>query len=148
MSDWRPDGPRDVLLVEDNYGDVRLTQEAFKGGYANICLHVVKDGVEALEFLRREDKFSDAVRPDLILLDLNLPRMDGRQVLADIKTDPALKSIPVIVLTTSNSPMDIKESYGHHANSYVTKPHDLKEFFKVIRALEDFWLRLVKLPPK
>lgn len=148
MMDNTPDGPRDILLVEDNEGDVRLTQEALKGHLLNIRLHVVNDGVEALAFLRHTEKYADAVRPDIILLDLNLPKLDGRAVIAEIKKDPVLMSIPVIVLTTSNSPMDIKRCYDQHANCYVTKPHDLKEFFRVIRALEDFWLKLVKLPPK
>jgi CheY-like chemotaxis protein len=138
--------PIEILLVEDNPGDVRLTLEALKEGKVLNKLHVVKDGVEAIEFLNRQKKFSKAVRPDLILLDLNLPKKDGREVLAEIKNDPNLRRIPVVVLTTSKSEQDILESYDQHANCYITKPVDLNQFMEVIRSIEDFWLTIVNLP--
>ena len=136
----------DILLVEDNPGDVRLTQEALLEGKVKNRLYIAKDGVEAIEFLRREGNFHDAVRPDLILLDLNLPRKDGRQVLQEIKSDPALRVIPVVVLTTSEAEEDILKSYDLHANCYITKPVDLEQFLKIVQMIEDFWLSVVKLP--
>ena len=139
--------PIEIFLVEDNPGDVRLTQEAFKEGKVRNNLSVVEDGLEALAFLRREGKYVGAPRPDLILLDLNLPRMDGRTVLAPIKEDPNTKSIPVIILTTSKAEEDIVRTYNLHANCYITKPVDLDQFIRVVRCIEDFWLTIVKLPP-
>jgi CheY-like chemotaxis protein len=140
--------PVEILLVEDNPGDVRLTQEAFKEGKVRNNLHVAVDGVEAMAFLRREGKYADAVRPDIILLDLNLPKKDGREVLAEIKGDLELKRIPVVVLTTSEAEQDILRAYGLHANCYITKPVDLDQFMSVIQSIEDFWLTVVKLPPE
>ena len=138
--------PVEVLLVEDNPGDVRLTLEALKDGKVNNHLSVVEDGVEALAFLRREGKYADASRPDLILLDLNLPKKDGREVLAEIKTDEDLKRIPVVVLTTSKAEEDILKTYNLHANCYITKPVDFDQFVIVVRLIEDFWFTIVKLP--
>jgi CheY-like chemotaxis protein len=134
------------LLVEDNPADVRLTQEAFCEGKILNNLIVAKDGVEALEFLHRRGKYAGAARPDLILLDLNLPRKDGREVLAEIKSDPALRRIPVVVLTTSRAEMDIVKSYNLHANCYVVKPVDLDQFCGVIKSIDNFWLTAVTLP--
>jgi CheY-like chemotaxis protein len=136
----------EILLVEDNAGDARLTIEAFKDGKVLNNLTVVRDGVEALAYLRRQEPFTDAVTPDLILLDLNLPRMDGRQLLAAIKGDDQLMRIPVVVLTTSGSQDDIARAYGSHANCYITKPVDLDQFLRVMNTIETFWLSLVKLP--
>jgi len=136
----------EILLVEDNPGDVRLTIEGLNEGKVRNNLHVARDGVEALEFLRRQERFADAVRPDLILLDLNLPRMDGREVLAEIKSDADLKTIPVVVLTTSRAEQDILHSYQLQANCYITKPVDLEQFITVVRSIEDFWLTIVTLP--
>ena len=138
--------PIEILLVEDNPGDVRLTQEAFKEGKVRNKLHVVWDGIEAMAFLRREDKFADAPHSDLILLDLNLPKKDGREVLAEIKQDPDLKRIPVVILTTSKAEEDILRTYDLHANCYITKPVDLEQFIKVVKSIEEFWLTVVKLP--
>jgi CheY-like chemotaxis protein len=138
--------PLDILLVEDNPADVRLTQEAFTEGKILNNLMVVRDGVEALEFLRRRGKYAGAIRPDLILLDLNLPRKDGREVLAEIKADPALMRIPVVVLTTSRAETDVVKSYNLHANCYVVKPVDLGQFVDVIKAIDNFWLTAVTLP--
>ena len=138
--------PVEILLVEDNPGDVRLTREALREGKVHNVLHVARDGVEALRFLRREDEYADAVRPDLILLDLNLPRKDGREVLQDVKADPALRNIPVVVLTSSQAEQDIARAYDLHANCYVTKPVDLDQFIHVVRTIEDFWFTIVKLP--
>jgi chemotaxis family two-component system response regulator Rcp1 len=138
--------PIDILLVEDNPGDVDLTIEALKDGKVRNRLSVVEDGVEAMAFLRREGKYADAPRPDVILLDLNLPRKDGREVLAEIKADEQLRRIPVVVLTTSSSEQDILKSYDLHANCYVTKPVDLEQFLEVVKAIEGFWLTIVKLP--
>jgi two-component system, chemotaxis family, response regulator Rcp1 len=138
--------PIEILLVEDNPADVRLTQEALKEGKVRNNLHVARDGVEAIEFLRRSGKFADATRPDLILLDLNLPRKDGREVLADIKADPELQAIPVVVLTTSAAEADIFKSYKLHANCYITKPVDLEQFVQVVKSIDDFWLTVVRLP--
>jgi CheY-like chemotaxis protein len=145
----RPTGrPIEILLVEDNPGDVRLTVEGLNEGKVHNNLHVAKDGVEALAFLRRERDYSDAVRPDLILLDLNLPRKDGREVLAEIKADPDLKTIPVVVLTTSRAEQDVLQSYQLQANCYITKPVDLEQFIHVVKSIEDFWLTVVTLPRK
>lgn len=140
--------PVDILLVEDNAGDVRLTVEAFKSIQFPHVLHTAKDGVEALSFLRRNATDFSAPRPDLILLDLNLPRKDGREVLAEIKTDPVLKHIPVVVLSTSGSEEDILRSYHLQANCYIQKPIVLSEFFLVIRRLVEFWFGCVHLPSK
>jgi CheY-like chemotaxis protein len=136
----------EVLLVEDSPGDVRLTREAFKNAKVHVNLHVAADGTEAMAFLRREGKYADAPRPDLILLDLNLPKKDGREVLKEIKESPALKSIPVVILTTSASDVDILRSYLLHANCYISKPVDLSGFLKVVKSIDDFWLSVVKLP--
>ncbi|MDM8535378.1 response regulator [Desulfobacterales bacterium HSG17] len=136
-----------ILLVEDNPGDIRLTQEALKEGKILNTLHVAEDGVKAMAFLLREGQYSNAVRPDLILLDLNLPRKDGREVLAEIKNHEELKRIPVVVLTTSQSEEDILNTYNLHANCYISKPVDLDSFLNVIQSIENFWLKIVKLPP-
>src|SRR5580693_7185229 len=138
--------PIEVLLVEDSPGDVRLTREAFKEAKVLINLNVAMDGMEAMAFLGREGKHADAPRPDLILLDLNLPKKDGREVLAELKESPALKSIPVVILTTSASEGDIHGSYQLHANCYITKPVDLDGFLKVVKSIDSFWLSVVKLP--
>ncbi len=135
-----------VLLVEDNPGDVRLTREALKEAKVNNQLHVAEDGVEAMNFLQRKGEYSDAPRPDLILLDLNLPKKDGREVLEEIKQDPELKRIPVVVLTTSQAEEDILRSYNLHANCYVSKPVDLDQFINIVKSIEDFWLTIVRLP--
>jgi CheY-like chemotaxis protein len=136
----------EILLVEDNPADVRLTKESFKEAKVRNKLHVVKDGVEAMAFLRQEGRYADAPRPDLILLDLNLPKKDGREVLGEIKTDEDLRGIPVVVLTVSKADEDILKAYNHHANCYVTKPIDLEGFIKVVKSIEEFWLTIVKLP--
>jgi len=138
--------PVQILLVEDNAGDVGLTIEALKEAKMQNKLTVVKNGIEALALLRRQGQYAHATRPDLILLDLNLPRKDGRKVLAEIKTDDTLKHIPVIILTTSEDEQDVLESYNLHANCYIVKPLDLDRFITVIQAIEDFWLRIVALP--
>jgi two-component system, chemotaxis family, response regulator Rcp1 len=138
--------PLEILLVEDNPGDVRLTVEGLKEGKVRNTLHVARDGVEAMAFLRREDGFAGVVRPDLILLDLNLPRMDGREVLSAIKSDASLKTIPVVVLTTSRAEQDVLRSYELQANCYITKPVDLEQFITVVKAIEDFWFTIVTLP--
>ena len=140
-------GPIEILLVEDNPGDVRLTKEALREGKVYSTLHTVKDGVEAMEFLRRQGKFKDAPRPDIILLDLNLPRKDGREVLEEIKSDDSLKRIPVVVLTTSKAEEDVLRTYNLHANCYVTKPVDLEKFMVVVKSIDVFWLTVVTLPP-
>ena len=137
-----------ILLVEDNPGDARLTIEALRDAKVRNELNVARDGVEAMAMLRREDGYADAPRPDLILLDLNLPRKDGRQVLAEIKSDESLRRIPVAVLTTSQAEQDILASYDLHANCYITKPVDLNEFVRVVQGIENFWLSIVKLPPE
>ncbi|TAN62821.1 response regulator [bacterium] len=138
----------EILMVEDNPADVRLTREAFKDAKMLNNMHVTIDGEEAMEFLRRAGKFKTAPRPDLILLDLNLPKKDGREVLAEIKNDPELKRIPVVVLTTSDDERDIFKAYDLHVNAYITKPVDLDQFMKIVEAVEDFWLSVVKLPAK
>jgi len=139
--------PVEILLVEDNPGDVRLTQEALKEGKVYNNLHWAKDGVEALEFLKRQGKHAGAPRPDIILLDLNLPKKDGREVLAQVKADKELKHIPVVVLTTSEAEEDVLKSYALHANCYVTKPVDLEKFIHVVQSIDRFWLTVVTLPP-
>lgn len=138
----------EILLVEDNPGDARLTLEAFKEGRVLNHLTVINDGAEALEYLRREGPHADAKQPDLVLLDLNLPKKDGREVLAEVKSDARLRNIPVVVLTTSAAPEDVKKAYGEHANCYITKPVDLEQFLHVVQSIENFWLSLVKLPPQ
>lgn len=138
----------EILLVEDNPGDVRLTLEAFKGAKVLNNFAVVKDGVEALAYLRQEGHYQNSSRPDLILLDLNLPKKDGREVLAEIKADEHLKKIPVVILTTSTAEEDIARAYSTHANCYITKPVDLEEFLRVVQSIENFWLTLVKLPSR
>ena len=140
--------PINILLVEDNPGDARLTMEALRDAKVRNELSVVVDGVEAMAFLRRENGYASAPRPDLILLDLNLPRKDGRQVLEEIKQDRNLQRIPIAVLTTSQAEKDILTSYNLHANCYITKPVDLDEFIRVVKGIEEFWLSIVKLPPQ
>ncbi len=139
--------PVEILLVEDNAGDVRLTREALREGKVYSNLHWAKDGVEALEFLQREGNHAEAPRPDIILLDLNLPKKDGREVLAVIKGDDQLKQIPVVVLTTSKAEEDVLRSYALHANCYITKPVDLDKFILVVKSIDRFWLTVVTLPP-
>jgi chemotaxis family two-component system response regulator Rcp1 len=136
----------EVLLVEDSPGDVRLTREAFKDAKVHVNLHVAYDGAEAMFFLQREGKHADAPRPDLILLDLNLPKKSGREVLEEIKADPILMSIPIVILTTSASEEDILRSYLLHANCFITKPVDLDGFLKIVKSIDNFWLSIVKLP--
>ncbi|MGW5747467.1 response regulator [Amycolatopsis sp. NPDC003861] len=138
--------PIDILLVEDDPGDVLMTREAFAHHKIRNPLHVAEDGVEALRFLKREGPFGEAPRPALILLDLNLPRKDGRELLGEIKQDPGLRTIPVVVLTTSEAEEDILRSYELHANAYVTKPVDFEKFVEVVRKIDDFWVTVVKLP--
>jgi two-component system, chemotaxis family, response regulator Rcp1 len=138
--------PIEILLVEDNPGDVRLAIEALRESKVRNNLHVARDGVEALEFLRREERHVDAPRPDLVLLDLNLPRKDGREVLAEIKADADLHTIPVVILTTSRAEQDVLRSYELQANCYITKPVDLDQFITVVKSIEDFWLTIVTLP--
>lgn len=139
--------PIDILLVEDNPGDVRLTKEALKEGKVQNNLHVAVDGEQALAFLLQKGEFQDVERPDLILLDLNLPKMDGRELLARIKEEKDLKRIPVVVLTTSKAEEDIVKTYNLHANCFITKPVDLEKFFVVVKSIEEFWMTIVKLPP-
>jgi CheY-like chemotaxis protein len=140
--------PIEVLLVEDNPGDVRLTREALKEGRMWSNLHVVEDGEVALAFVRQQGAYTNAPRPDLILLDLNLPKINGREVLSNIKADENLKRIPVVILTTSQSEEDILKAYNLNANCYITKPVDFDQFLKVVRAIEEFWLTIVKLPSR
>ncbi len=137
----------EILLVEDNEGDARLAIEALKEAKVKNQLHWVKDGEEALAFLRQEGQYADAPRPDVVLLDLNLPKVDGREVLAAVKADPDLKRIPIVILTVSQAEEDIIKSYNLHANCYITKPLDLEQFMRVVSAIESFWLSIVKLPP-
>jgi two-component system, chemotaxis family, response regulator Rcp1 len=146
MSDAHGVMPIEILLVEDNPADVRLTREALKEEKLTNNLSVVTDGVEAIAFLRREKPYAGAPRPDLVLLDLNLPRKDGREVLEEIKADPELKVIPVVVLTSSKAEEDIVRSYRLHANCYISKPVDLGQFLEVVRSIQEFWLTIVKLP--
>jgi len=138
--------PIEILLVEDSPGDARLTQEAMRDAKVQNNLHIASDGMEATSFLWRRGKHANAPRPDLILLDLNLPKKGGREVLEEIKLDPSLKSIPVVVLTTSAAEEDILRSYQLHANCYITKPVDLDQFLKVVKTIDNFWLAIVKLP--
>ena len=138
--------PTEILLVEDSAGDVRLTREAFRDAKVLVNLHVVPDGEEAMAFLGREGKNADKPRPDLILLDLNLPKKDGRAVLSEIKGNPNLKTIPVVILTTSASEADVFKSYLLHANCYISKPVNLDGFLKVVESIDDFWLSIVRLP--
>ena len=140
--------PAEILLVEDNPGDVRLVQEALRESKIINRVYAVSDGQEALAFLRKQGCYANATRPDMILLDLNLPRKDGREVLSEIKADPDLRRIPVVIVTSSKAEEDILRSYNHHANCYITKPLDLDKFVKVVKAIEDFWVSIVKLPPK
>lgn len=136
----------EILLVEDNPGDARLTIEAMRAAKLRNRMHVVEDGVEAMQFLRRLGPFGAVPRPDLVLLDLNLPKMDGREVLAELKADPDLKRIPVVVLTTSESEEDVLRAYNLHANCYVTKPVDFDQFMSVVRQIDSFWIKVVTLP--
>lgn len=138
--------PVNILLVEDNPSDVRLTKEVLKDGKIKNVLNVVMDGEEAINYLKKRDHFNDATTPDIILLDLNLPKKDGREVLAEIKSDDNLKQIPVIILTTSAAEQDILSTYAHHANCYIMKPVDFNQFIQVVRSIENFWLTIVKLP--
>lgn len=140
--------PIDILIVEDNRADIRLVQEILKRGKMIVNLHTALDGMEAMEYLRKEGKYKDENRPDLILLDLNMPRKDGREVLEEIKSDKELKTIPVIVMTISKAEEDILRSYNLHANAYIVKPIELNQFMNVVRSIEDFWLTIVRLPPK
>lgn len=139
---------KNLLLVEDNAGDIRLTQEALREGNIPVNLSVATDGVEAVEFLHRTGKYKDAPRPDLILLDLNLPRKNGGEVLSEIKNDPDLKTIPVLIMTTSQAQQDVTRAYSLNANCYITKPIDLEEFMDLVHSIEDFWLDKACLPPK
>jgi chemotaxis family two-component system response regulator Rcp1 len=138
--------PIEILLVEDNPGDVRLILEAMKDAKVRNIVHSVDDGEKAMTYLRKEGDFAGRSRPDLVLLDLNLPRKDGREVLAEIKSDPNLKAIPVVILTSSKAEADIVKTYNLHANCYITKPVDLDQFINVVRSIEDFWLTVVRLP--
>jgi chemotaxis family two-component system response regulator Rcp1 len=140
------DSSFEILLVEDSVGDIRLTREALKDAKVHVHLNVASDGVEAMAFLKHLGQYSDAPRPDLILLDLNLPKKDGREVLNEIKADATLKTIPVVILTTSAADEDVLQSYNSHANCYITKPVDLDGFLKVVRSIDAFWLSIVKLP--
>lgn len=138
----------EILLVEDNEGDIRLTIEAFKEAKIRNHIRVVRDGEEALTYLKKEAAYADVQTPDIILLDINLPKVDGKEVLHELKNDPMLKSIPIIMLTTSSSESDVQESYLNHANSYVIKPVDLDKFMEVIRSIEEYWISIVKLPSR
>jgi CheY-like chemotaxis protein len=140
--------PINILLVEDNPGDIRLTKEVLKDGKIKNNLSVVMDGEEAIFYLKKEGNYADVLTPDIILLDLNLPKKDGREVLAEIKSDSSLMMIPVIVLTTSSAEQDILSTYANYANCYITKPVDFNQFINVIRSIENFWLTIVKLPTK
>jgi two-component system, chemotaxis family, response regulator Rcp1 len=148
MSGYKQMKPINILLVEDNPADIRLTQEVFKEGRIKNLLNIAMDGEEALKYLRKEDKHINAETPDLVLLDLNLPKKDGREVLAEIKADASLKMLPVIILTTSAAEQDIMNTYANHANCYIMKPVDLAQFINVVRSIEEFWLTVVKLPNK
>lgn len=139
--------PIEILLVEDNPGDARLAQEALRDAKVRNNLHWVQDGVETMAFLRQEGQYSEVPRPDLILLDLNLPKKDGREVLTEIKSDESLRRIPVVILTVSADEQDILDTYDNHANCYITKPLDLGQFMEVVKSIEEFWLTIVKLPP-
>ncbi|ABA23942.1 response regulator [Anabaena sp. FACHB-709] len=140
--------PIEVLLVEDNPGDVELTRIALEDSKISVHLSVVEDGVEAMAFLRKQDKYANVPHPDIVLLDFNLPRKDGREVLAEIKTDSYLKRIPVVVLTTSQAEEDILKAYNLAANCYITKPVDFDQFVRIVQSIENFWFAIVKLPPE
>ena len=146
MANQRDSRPIDILMVEDSLDDIEITMEALKNTKISNNLVSVRDGVEAMALLRQEGDFKDAARPDLILLDLNMPRMDGRQVLEEIKSDPDLQKIPVVVLTTSEAEEDVLKAYELHANCYITKPVGLEQFSKVVKSIEDFWFSVVRLP--
>lgn len=148
MNEMRGVRPIEILMVEDNPGDVRLTREALKGAKVSNTLRVVEDGAAALDFLYQRGDYGDAPRPDLILLDLNLPKKNGREVLEEIKQDAQLKTIPVVILTTSQAEEDVVRAYSLHANCYITKPVDFAQFTKIVRTIEDFWLSIVTLPPR
>lgn len=148
MNEHNPTKLIEILLVEDNPGDIRLTQEGLKETKMLNNLHVAMDGVEALDFLLKRAKHANATRPDLILLDLNLPKIDGRELLKKIKTDENLKRIPVVILTSSRAEEDILKTYNLHANCYITKPVDFNQFLNVIRSIDNFWLGIVKLPER
>ncbi len=148
QTDAKPPQSVDILLIEDNPGDVRLIQEALQDGKLLNRIATVPDGQKALAYLRKQGGYAQATRPDLILLDLNIPRKDGREVLAEIKADPHLRSIPVVIVTSSQAEEDILRSYNTHANCYVAKPVDLEKFVAVVKAIEEFWVTIVKLPPK
>lgn len=148
MNQIREARPIEILMVEDNPGDVRLTQEALKDAKVSNSLRVVDDGVAALDYLYQRGAYGQATRPDLILLDLNLPKMNGREVLEEIKQNPLLRSIPVVILTTSQAEEDIVRAYSLHANCYITKPVDFTKFTKIVKTIEDFWLSIVTLPPR
>ncbi|OPY23032.1 MAG: response regulator PleD [Methanobacterium sp. PtaU1.Bin097] len=139
--------PIEILLIEDNLGDNKLTTEVFQEAAVPNIIHMVTNGVDAMNFLKQEGGFQDSDRPNIILLDLNIPKKDGREILKEIKADPELKYIPIIVLTNSESEQDIKNTYKHYANAYITKPIDMDEFVKVIKSIEEYWLRTVELPP-
>lgn len=145
MPDSKQSRAVEIFLIEDNPGDIRLTMEALKEGKMGNNVNVAMDGIEALDFLRRKGRYADAPRPDLILLDLNLPKMDGREVLAEIKADDNLRRIPVVILTTSMAEQDILRTYNLHANCYITKPVDMDQFIKVVQSIEEFWFNIVKL---
>lgn len=138
----------EILLVDDNKGDVRLAMETLRESKIHNHVNVVRDGVEAMAYLHKEGKFANAVRPDLIFLDLNMPRKDGREVLAEVKSDSEFKQIPVVILTISQAEQDIFKSYNLHANCFITKPVDLQQFVKVVQTIEEFWFTIVKLPPR
>ena len=140
--------PIEILMIEDSVDDIEITMEALKDAKVRNNLAVVRDGIEAMAYLRGQDEYKDATRPDVIFLDLNMPRMDGRQVLEQIKSDPGLQKIPVVVLTTSEADEDILKAYELHANCYITKPVDMAQFIKVVRSIEDFWFTVVRLPPE
>ncbi len=148
MSEIPNTEPIEILLVEDNVGDARLAEEALKESKVRNKLHHVKDGVEAMKFLHRQQEYAHVTPPDLILLDLNLPRKDGREVLAEIKEDPELKLVPVVVLTTSEAERDLVKSYDLHANAFIVKPIDLNRFIEIVETIEDFWFTVVKLPQR
>jgi CheY-like chemotaxis protein len=146
MNKFRQGGVIDILLVEDNPGDVRLTREIFKDGRVPNQLHVCGDGVEALDYLYQRGQYEGVPRPDMVLLDLNLPRKDGREVLNEVKQDALLRTIPIVILTTSAAEEDILQSYNLHANSYITKPVDLGQFVRVVNSIQDYWLKIASLP--
>jgi len=148
MTETNQGEPVEILLAEDNPGDVTLTKKALEQGNIINNLHVVNDGVEAMRFLRQEDEYEEKSRPDLVLLDLNMPKMDGREVLESIKTDDDLKRIPIVVMTSSEAEEDIVQSYDRHANAYLTKPIDYDGFLDIVRSIEEFWLTVVKMPPE